>query len=487
MRQFDPDSTEMLDLSSLSPNDFVRRARSALVVGFASFVFTALGDCSSAALTPLAVTTGVVLPSDAVVYEIFPRVFSENGLQGITAALPVIQRLGINVIWLMPIQPTSLQHAPGQYSSPYGIRDYRAVNSDYGSDADLRSLVETAHGLGLLVILDLVANHTAWDNNLIAHHPNFYVHDSHGNIISPRPEWQDAAKLDYSNAQLRRYMSDTMAYWVKSFNIDGFRCDYAEGPPQDFWDDAVMSVRKIKGDLFLLAEGEVHTLTRTAFDADYAWYSRDVIEAVVKGKQPASSIATHWRANEARYPTPRLHLRFTDNHDQVRAVSALGRDAARAALALELTLDGVPLIYNGQEVDDTAESAGGALYERRPIQWPRDRLGTDTAQLIRAILSVRKDRVAFRRSSVQWIENSDGQHVVSFLRTEDAHAFLVLVNLSSTKTVVKTVLPSNLGTENSTTLVAWPNEAPSPRAQDLNDGVELGPWSVRILEVSVRR
>ena len=164
---------------------------------------------------------------DGVVYEIFPRDFSPAGdLKGVTARLDELHDLGVNVLWLMPIHPIGEKCRKGQFGSPYSVRDYYAVDTNYGTLDDLKKLVAGAHQRGMKVIMDLVANHTAWDSVLMQH-PGFYKQDAQGKPISPEPAWTDVAGLNYANPQLREYMIKMMAYWVRTCDIDGFRCDVA--------------------------------------------------------------------------------------------------------------------------------------------------------------------------------------------------------------------------------------------------------------------
>jgi len=171
---------------------------------------------------------------DAVVYEVFPRAFSREGnLAGVTARLDHVRDLGVTVVWLMPIHPIGLEKRKGTYGSPYSIRDFHAVNSDYGTAEDVKALVREAHARGLRVILDVVANHTSWDSVMMAT-PELYVRDAQGRVQPPNADWSDVAKLDYANPRTRAYMIDVMARWLGEYGVDGFRCDVAGLVPTDF-------------------------------------------------------------------------------------------------------------------------------------------------------------------------------------------------------------------------------------------------------------
>ena len=218
------------------------------------------------------------------------------------------------------------------------------------------------------VIIDIVANHTSWDSVLMQH-PEFYKRDAKGNITYPY-DWFDIAALDYSNAQLRRYMTDMLKYWIREFDLDGFRCDVAGEVPTDFWENARAELDQIKPDIFMLAEAHKAELLVKAFELDYSWPLHSALTDVLQGRKPASEIRTAWENEVKEWPRNSTHMRFSDNHDERRAIARFGERGALAASALVFTLDGVPLIYNGMEAGDTTESGAPALFEKLPIFWP---------------------------------------------------------------------------------------------------------------------
>jgi len=174
----------------------------------------------------------------AVVYEIFTRNFSQAGdFNGITARLDELKDLGVDIVWLMPINPTGEKLKKGPLGSPYCVRDFYAINPAYGSTNDFKRLIQEVHQRDMKIIIDIVAGQTAWDSALMEH-PEYYLKDAQGRIIPPNPAWTDVAGLNYANSELRRYMIDMMKYWLKEFNLDGFRCDVAWTVPVDFWEAA---------------------------------------------------------------------------------------------------------------------------------------------------------------------------------------------------------------------------------------------------------
>src|ERR1035437_6141853 len=208
---------------------------------------------------------------DGVVYEVFPRNFSgEGNFNGITARLDELKDLGATILWLMPIHPQGEKMRKGPPGSPDRVRDYYAINPDYGTEADLKRLVSEAHQRGLKVIIDVVANHTAWDSVLMQH-PEFYKQAASGKIIPPVKEWTDVAGLNYANPKLREYMIAMLKHWIDPARagLDGYRCDVAAEVPTSFWEEARAELTKVKPDIIMLAEASKPELLTNAFDLDY--------------------------------------------------------------------------------------------------------------------------------------------------------------------------------------------------------------------------
>ncbi len=367
---------------------------------------------------------------DGVIYEIYPRAFSARGdFAGVTAQLDRLQELGVNILWLMPVHPIGRLKSKGTIGSPYAVRDYYGIDPALGTADDLRHLVSEAHRRNLKVIIDIVANHTAWDSNLMAH-ADWYTHDASGAIVPPEPTWTDVADLNYDNAGLRRYMQDMLVYWLREFDLDGFRCDVAAGVPTDFWEPVRDALTRINPDIVMLAEADSPELLVKAFDVDYAWSFYSTLAAVLQDGRPASALRDDWLAATAKYPRGALRMRFADNHDQHRALTRFGEPAALAAAALMFTLDGVPLIYNGVEVGDSAESAAPALFEKLPVYWQSAELRPQFPRTFKQLIALRKAHAALREGAVQWLHNSDESRVVSFARSEAGETLVVAINLS---------------------------------------------------------
>ena len=306
---------------------------------------------------------------DGVLYEIFPREFSPAGnLNAITARLDELQNLGVTILWTMPIHPIGEKGRKGEYGSPYSIKDYYAVDPHYGEVEDYKRLVAEAHKRNMKVIMDLVANHTAWDS-VMMEHPDFYKQNAAGKIIPPVPDWTDVAGLNYKNPRLREYMISMMTHWVKTCDVDGFRCNVASMVPSDFWEAARAQLEAVKPDIMMLAEASQPDLMVKAFDLDYSWPLLSTINDVLMKGQPATRIRASWEESAEQFPHGALHMRITDDHDEPRAIARFGAEGALAGSALMFTLDGVPLLYNGMEVGDATESGDPALFEKLPILW----------------------------------------------------------------------------------------------------------------------
>jgi cyclomaltodextrinase / maltogenic alpha-amylase / neopullulanase len=361
------------------------------------------------------------------IYEIFPRDFSAAGnLNGVTARLDELHSLGVNILWIMPIHPIGEKGRKGEFGSPYSIRDYYAVDPNYGTLDDFKKLVVGAHQRGMKIIMDIVANHTAWDSVMMTNR-SFYKQDKSGKVISPEPTWTDVAGLNYASPQLRDYMIAMLKYWIQACDVDGFRCDVAYAVPTDFWEQARAQLKLIKPDIIMLAEASKPELLTNAFDLDYSWPLLATLNNVLTHDAPASDLERTWQENRRQFPRHALHMRMSDDHDEARAVSRYGIRGALAAAVLMFTLDGVPLLYNGMEVGDATESGDPALFDKLPIVWhPKERpaLKSIYSDLIR----LRQQSPAFRTDRVVWLKNTDEKNVVTFLREDEHQQFVVVIN-----------------------------------------------------------
>jgi len=291
-----------------------------------------------------------------VMYEVNLRALGPNpNLQGVIQKLTHIRSLGTNVLWLMPIYPIGQLRG---INSPYCVRDYKSVSNEYGSLADLRMLTDSAHALGMAVILDWVANHTAWDHPWMTN-DGWHSTNAAGDVIHPPgTNWQDVAELNFNNTDMRRAMQDAMKYWLLEANVDGFRCDYADGVPYDFWQETWLDIRSLPNRNFLfLAEGSRADHFNAGFDLAFSWTWYNALKQVYAG-QSVQRLIDADRQEYLNTPAGSAWLRFTTNHDEsawdATPVSLFGGiQGALAASAATFALGGVPLMYSSQEMGTT--------------------------------------------------------------------------------------------------------------------------------------
>ena len=403
---------------------------------------------------------------DIVMYEVNLRAFSDGGdLQGVIDKLDHLQSLHVNVIWLMPLHPIG---AVNSVNSPYSVRDYFTVSSEYGDLNKLRQLTDAAHERGMAVILDWVANHTAWDHPWIVN-PSWYTQDANGAIIMlPGTNWADVADLNYSNLDMRAAMIDAMRYWILQANVDGYRCDYADGVPYDFWLEAISDLRSIPNrELIMLAEGDRFDHYDAGFDMTFAWDYYTGLKNVFAGQQAFTLNAVS--SNEyAAVPNGRHKLRFTTNHDQSAweaAPPALygGTEGATAATVAMTFMQGVPLIYTGQE---TGRSTTTPFFSNSPIDWNAN---ASMVNEYRALYSVYAESEAARRGAIEMYSANDA---LVFERIFDGEHLLVIVNVRNSSVTVP--MPSILQN------TAW-TEATTGATEFIGTNMALMPYQYKLL------
>ena len=368
----------------------------------------------------------------ASIYQLNTRQYTPEGtLAAAERELPRLQALGVDIIWLMPIHPIGVKNRKGSLGSPYSVRDYYAVNPELGTLEDLRHFVQTAHGLGLKVILDWVANHTAWDNPLLSEHPDWYERDWKGDL-RPTPwwDWSDIIDLDYRQPGLRQYMTEALKYWVREADIDGYRCDVAGFVPIDFWEQARRELDQIKP-VFMLAEWEARDLHARAFDMTYAWSWNESMHAIAQGKADVNKLYIYYSWNESAFPPGALRMTFTSNHDK-NAWEGTGPEqfgeALRAATVLSMVGEGMPLIYSGQEAGERKRLA---FFEKDLIDWRADPM----ADFYRRLLALRKTHSALWNGAwgarMVHVPNDHGSQVFSFVRQDAASKIFTVINFSA--------------------------------------------------------
>lgn len=296
---------------------------------------------------------GVPATKDIVMYEVNMKTYTPAGFQAVTTRLDSIKALGVNVVWLMPTYPIGVLKAVG---SPYAVQDYNGVNASFGTLDDLRALVAKAHTLGMSVIFDWVADHTSWDNAWISNKA-WYQQDASGNIIiPPGTNYTDVAALNYTNTDMRTAMIRAMKYWIFNANIDGYRCDFADNIPADFWTQALDTLSNIKTHkLIYLAEGTKGSEITAGFQLGYAFSYYSTIKGLFGGTQVPGDLFNTNTSELASLPSPGIKLRYITNHDDASSdgstITEYGsKQGALAAFVAAAYMGGVPLIYDSQEV-----------------------------------------------------------------------------------------------------------------------------------------
>ncbi len=458
----------------------------ALIASLLVLVIGTVARAQTDSKEPPAVQHVPIWMEGAIFYEIFPRAFSSAGtLNGVTARLDNLQRLGVNVLWLMPIHPVGKVKKMGTYGSVYAVSDYYAVNPDLGTKDDLIRLVQAAHERHMRVILDEVPDHTAWDSVMMSH-PSYYKQDAAGKVLYPH-SWTDVAALNYAEPALRKYMIEMFAYWLKTFDLDGFRCDDAGDVPTMFWDEASAALRAIRPDVLLLAEASRPDLLRNDFNIDYGWPLLETMNQVIMHGRPASAVREEFMAQQARFPAGSWHMLVSDDHDTRRAIDRYDAQGALAASALVFTLPGAPMLYNGMEVGDATPSSGPALFEKVPIFWQSGQVERSFPEFYKAMIPLRKSSPALRHGELIWIHNSDENHVVTFLRRSSEETVLVAVNLANSRfagmaeTEPGSWKEIDLGDFEHRGEEGMPTAQPSaPRPPVALPGLSLPPFGVRI-------
>jgi glycosidase len=404
---------------------------------------------------------------DVVMYQVNIRAFSNKGnFAGVIARLDSIKALGVNVIYLMPIYPIGQIRS---INSPYCVRDYRAVNHEFGTLNDLRALVDSAHSKRMSVILDWVANHTSWDNAWINTNKSWYVQGPSGDIISPNG-WNDVAQLNFNNSSMRLQMIRNMKYWVFTANIDGFRCDYADGPPDDFWKQAIDSLRGIKTrKLLLLAEGSRSSNYASGFDFNFGFSFYHTLKSIYANNSSVQLIDNINNIESDGAVNGQKVVRYITNHDVNSSDGTPldlfnGKNGSKAAFVVAALMNSVPMIYNGEEVG--MSSSIKFPFTSVKIDWT---VGQDMTDFYKKVIAIRNNSNAIRRGNV--IPYSD-QDVCVFIKQKELEKVLVIINLRNKS--VDYSLPSSFHN------TSW-TDAINGEVKFLSAKLTLQPYSYYIL------
>ncbi len=365
-----------------------------------------------------------------VIYEVNLRQYSPGGtLSEFRQHLPRLKELGAGILWFMPLQPVGIKNRKGSLGSYYSIRNYCELDTAYGTMDEFIALVNEIHSMGMYVILDWVANHTAWDHHWVEEFPAFYRRNELGEVHPPFPEWEDVIGLDYTNRDLRNEMIESMKFWLKTADIDGFRCDMAMLVPTDFWNGARYELETVKP-VFMLAEAEQRDLTEEAFDVLYNWNLMHVWDDIAKGKYTADEIRWRVPSEITDFPEGADNMLFISNHDEN---SWNGSEIERLNFGLEafavliFTLPGMPLIYSGMEAGNYRRLE---FFDKDCIEWKQDKM----AALYTKLAHLRMHNPALwslqPKTDFQILTTDREDKILFFKRESSGNKVLVVVNLS---------------------------------------------------------
>ncbi len=368
---------------------------------------------------------------NAIIYQINTRQFTAEGtFAAAQKELPRLKELGVDILWLMPINPIGEKNRKGTLGSPYSVKDYFAVNPEFGTEEDFRNFVNAAHTEGMKVIVDWVANHTAWDNQMAVDHPDWYTKNFEGNFMPTAWwDWDDIIDLDYSSEELREYMTKALKYWVQEFDIDGYRCDVAGFVPTDFWNNARKELDAIKP-VFMLAEWETKDLHEHAFDMSYAWSWNDTLHKICTKGDGLLGLLIYYSWNQKHWPENSIRMTHTSNHDknswEGTEFELFGK-GVKAAIAFSFVSEGMPLIYNGQEAGNEKRLE---FFEKDPIQWKQHEHG----ELFKRLIQIKKEfsclDVAPWGARMQEVKVVGSDRVFTFVRENEKEKIFVALNFS---------------------------------------------------------
>ncbi|MGC8637980.1 MAG: alpha-amylase family glycosyl hydrolase [Athalassotoga sp.] len=355
-----------------------------------------------------------------VIYEVFARAY--GGFSKVEADLERIKNLGVDYVWFMPVHPTGIENRKGTLGSPYAIRDYRSIDPSLGSEDEFKHLISSIHNLGMKAMMDVVFNHMATDSVLATKHPEWFMRDGNGKPTRKIADWSDIIDFDFSNPALSEYLIDTLKFWVKNYDIDGFRCDVAGLVPIGFWNRARSELENVKN-LVWLSESKDPYLYQ-AFDITYDYDSYDILKAYFAGQNSLSNYASNFEYQKQIFDD-HIKLRFLENHDQERIAKYVG-GKLRAWTTLLMVQKGAILLYNGQEF---------ALKDRLDIfnEFHLDFSKGDKEfeDFMRNLIRLRKNMPALSYGKMDVLKNSDPQSVISILRRAENSLALYVGNLIS--------------------------------------------------------
>lgn len=371
------------------------------------------------------------------IYEVNTRQYTRAGtFNAFRTHLDRLKNMGVGIIWFMPVNPIGTKNRLGSLGSPYSVKDYLTVNPEFGTLNDFKALVDSIHAKGMYVLIDWVANHTSWDNTLTTTHPEWYIKNSSGSFVPPSgTNWTDVIQLDYSKQELRNYMINAMSFWVKDVGIDGFRCDAASYLPASFWTSAITELKKIKPDIFMLAEDDGTQYQTMGFNMSYAWgmygFGSGILKRLAAGTATAADMDSYINSELNRFSSTHYRMYFTSNHDEnswYGTDTELFGSAAQTFAVLTGVINGMQLVYGGQEA---GLSKRLGFFDKDEITWK----DSPYARIYSTLWNLKKENKALWNGSnggrYQRVSNSAAQKILSFTRKKDEDKIFAVFNLGS--------------------------------------------------------
>lgn len=412
---------------------------------------------------------------NSTIYEVNIRQYTPEGtFKAFESHLPRLKAMGVDIIWLMPIHPIGVKNRKGTLGSYYSVKDYLAVNPEFGTMDDFKSLVKKIHASGMHVIIDWVANHSAWDNKLVTEHPEWYSKNNEGNF-QPTPwyDWDDIIDFDYEQPELRKYMTEALKFWVSETDIDGYRCDVAGFIPVDFWDNVRVELEAIKP-VFMLAEWEDRDMLKNAFDMTYAWTLWNKLREIAKEGKPVGGLIEYMAHDVSTFPRDGYKMTFTDNHDknswEGNQYSNFG-PALETCIVFATTVNGMPLVYSGQEA---GLDRSLRFFDKDTIIWKKHR----NEQLYAQLFDLKHKNKALwngkHGGQMVRVYNDSQDKIISFYREMNENKVLPIFNFSNE--TVNVTLNTKFAADTYTELF-------SKKTYKLqgNDPIELPAWGYIVL------
>ena len=432
--------------------------------------------------------------ADEIIYNIYTPIFSSTGnLAAVIHDLSRISDLGFSTILLMPIHPigvlTGNRPACG---SPYAVADYYAIDPALGQPSDFATLVSEAHALGLKIIMDVVLNHTAWNHPLVTQHPEYYVHTdsikNNPNSISQAFNFDDVAQLDFkSGPTVQKYMLTMLVWWMKNYNVDGFRFDTADNPygqdrmiPAAAWAFIGNNLKAANPKVMLLGECCNPELSLKPFDMDYANYSLQPAVISATKMQDASNLPKAFNQLRSAHPVGMLHTSIMENWDMNLDLKMYGGpEGTLCAAVFNFTIEGVPMLFAGEEVGNDR----GGYNTHTPVNWGSF-LASRFSASYKSLGMLRRSHDALRRGNTTWLASGGGAGLIAFTRRSESEEFIIAINFSASAVEGNASTKKSLIKNKKLSIGGWTEVTPPGAAHAISHPapptVKLGPWDFAI-------